>query len=90
LLDKSTTQCRSDSDCHSATFSACHENVCVDPHLLGAAGSSGCAGPNACVRCAPEAGTDFLNACTDSNCVPFDNAVRLKNLSADGGLKALP
>ncbi len=32
----------------------------------------------------------FLNACTGSRCVPFDNRARLQNLEADGGLKALP
>ena len=90
LVNKSTAQCSSDSDCHSSTYSLCQDSVCVDPRTVGAAGSTGCMGPNGCVPCAADAGVDFLNACTNSMCVPFDNATRLKNLSADGGRKPLP
>jgi hypothetical protein len=43
-----------------------------------------------CYRCLPHSTVEFLNACSDRSCVPFDNASRLLNLSADGKLKPLP
>src|SRR5258705_8514517 len=40
----------------------------VDPGCLGAAG---------CFKCEPAKTEEFLNACTDGQCTPFDNAARL-------------
>ncbi|MBX3225863.1 MAG: hypothetical protein KIT84_30200 [Labilithrix sp.] len=40
----------------------------VDPSCLGAEG---------CFTCEPTRTIDLLNACTDGQCAPFDNAARL-------------
>jgi hypothetical protein len=88
LIDKNAIQCVSDADCHVGSYSSCEQGVCVEPSAIG--GASACISSTGCFRCAPEAGTDFLNACTDAGCVSFDNASRLTNLAADGKLKPLP
>ena len=52
--------------------------------------SAPCQGPNGCFACAPASDHQFLSACSDSVCIPFDNRSRLKNLADDGSLKPLP
>ena len=49
-----------------------------------------CTGDKGCFSCTPMADVEFLGACTDATCVPFDNHSRLANLGADGFLKPLP
>lgn len=92
LIDKSAQQCERDSDCRVGSYSSCERGVCVDPAASGSsnAGAGGCAAATGCFRCTPDAGSEFLNACTDASCVPFDNAKRLTNSTADGKLKPLP
>jgi hypothetical protein len=90
LIDKNAIQCVSDADCHVGFYSSCQRGVCVDPSAVGGSGAGACMSPTGCFRCTPEAGTDFLNACTDAGCVSFDNAARLTNLADDGKLKPLP
>jgi len=48
-----------------------------------------CQIPGGCFRCTPSTNSEFLTACTDSTCIPFDNG-RLTNLNSDGTLKPLP
>jgi hypothetical protein len=48
------------------------------------------ANSGACYPCKPSTDPEFLNACTESTCVPFDDTVRVKNLPADGGLPEVP
>ena len=43
-----------------------------------------------CYPCTPTNSDQIANACTSANCVPFDDATRLANLTADGGLPPLP
>jgi len=43
----------------------------------------------ACYSCAPKTTPDFLNACTNSGCVPFDDT-RVTRLPPDGGLPPVP
>jgi hypothetical protein len=43
-----------------------------------------------CYACAPTETPQFLNACTNAACVPFDDVSRLANLLGDGGLPPLP
>ena len=43
-----------------------------------------------CYRCSPKTSVQFLNACTRSRCVPFDDHARLTNLTASGELPPLP
>lgn len=69
LLDRSATQCQSDSDC--ARFGAhpyCENSVCVDSGL----------GPDPCFYGTPQQPQDFENQCTTAGCFPFDNCGRLK------------
>ncbi len=55
----------------------------------GAGGQVNCDGPNGCYACKPTTLPQFLNHCTDSTCVPFDNAARLP-LYKNGTLPPLP
>ena len=48
-----------------------------------------CTGENECFSCEPVELTDFLNACTDGTCFPFDNAARLSRYN-NGDLPPLP
>jgi hypothetical protein len=48
-----------------------------------------CDGPNGCYSCPPKTGDQFLNACTGSQCSPFDNVARLP-LYNNGNLPAIP
>ena len=48
-----------------------------------------CDGPNGCYSCPPKTGNQFLNACTNSQCSPFDNVARLP-LYNNGNLPPIP
>ena len=48
-----------------------------------------CDGPSGCYSCPPKTGNQFLNACTNSQCSPFDNVARLP-LYNNGNLPAIP
>ena len=43
-----------------------------------------------CYACSPIETVQFLNACTNATCVPFDDSARLTRLFPDGGLPPLP
>jgi len=43
-----------------------------------------------CYACAPTEMPQFLNACTNAACVPFDDVKRLTHLLPKGGLPPLP
>src|SRR5882724_9357340 len=71
LIDKKADQCEVDADCvHFGGHPACQQGVCVATGL----------GPEGCVVAQPGAAktqSDYLNACSTSKCVPFDNCKRL-------------
>jgi hypothetical protein len=50
----------------------------------------GCVGPAGCFKCAPAKNDEFLNACTDGQCTPFDNTARLPLFKAGQPLTAVP
>lgn len=50
----------------------------------------GCAGPDGCYKCEPAKPIEFLNACTDRTCVPFDNKARLPLLEDGKPLPPVP
>lgn len=50
----------------------------------------GCVGPAGCFKCEPTKNDEFLNACTDGQCTPFDNAARLPLFKAGQPLPAVP
>jgi hypothetical protein len=69
VLDKSKVQCEIDADCnaHFEGHPVCQEGVCVDQGL----------GPAGCFLGTPTTQSEYLNACSTSKCVPFDNCARL-------------
>src|SRR5690349_3101961 len=71
VLDKDKTQCTADADCvHFGGHPSCQEGVCVASGL----------GPEDCVPDNPKVQktqSDYLNACSTSKCVPFDNCGKL-------------
>jgi len=59
----------------------------------GSGGSAGCEwdpDSGACYPCAPANDRQYLNACTESTCEPFDDKVRVTNLPSDGTLPSIP
>ena len=48
-----------------------------------------CQAASGCFQCTATTDQEIRSACTDSLCIPFDNA-RLTNLNLDGTLKPLP
>jgi len=68
LLDRSTTQCKTDDDCtRFGGHPLCQEGVCVASGL----------GPEGCFEGTPMTQSQFLNACSTAQNVPFDNCARL-------------
>ncbi|MDB5219128.1 MAG: hypothetical protein JWO86_7055 [Myxococcaceae bacterium] len=47
-------------------------------------------GPQGCFTCEPVQLDDFLNACTDGQCTPFDNVARLPLYKAGQALPPVP
>jgi hypothetical protein len=81
FLDSSSQQCSVNADCeHLGNHPFCQQGVCVQSNL----------GPEDCFFATatkqPTMQTDFLNQCTTSNFVKFDNCNRLNyKASADNG-----
>ncbi|HZU81778.1 MAG TPA: hypothetical protein VE987_02625 [Polyangiaceae bacterium] len=74
LADKNATQCQSDADC--AKFGShpyCQSGVCVPSGLS----------PSDCFFGSPQQPQDFLNQCSQAQCLSFDNCSRLG--LCDGG-----
>jgi hypothetical protein len=69
VLDREENQCNVNADCEKfGSFPTCSNHVCVASGL----------GPEGCVNTtSPKNQTDYLNACSTSKCVPFDNCTRL-------------
>lgn len=69
VLDREDKQCSVNADCEKfGGFPTCENSVCVASGL----------GPEGCVNTTnPTSQTDYLNACSTSKCVPFDNCARL-------------
>ena len=55
----------------------------------GTGGAPNCDGPNGCFSCPPTKNVEFLNACTDAQCSPFDDKARLP-LYNNGNLPPVP
>jgi hypothetical protein len=55
----------------------------------GTGGAPNCDGPNGCYSCKPTVDVQFLNACTNAQCSPFDNVARLP-LYNGGNLPPVP
>ncbi len=67
-LDTESTQCATDDDCvRFGTYPVCQEGVCVPSGL----------GPPGCYRGEASSEDQYLNQCTASQCIAFDNCARL-------------
>jgi hypothetical protein len=70
-LERDGVQCTTDGDCAKyqtgSTAVFCQEGVCVDSQLR----------PKGCFRGTPLSTAEYLNACTSSDEVPFDNCTLL-------------
>lgn len=53
-------------------------------------GTGGCEGPDGCFSCEPTTQVEYLNACTDAECVPYDNAQLEGLLLEDGSVPPVP
>lgn len=72
ILDNETTQCQVDADCERfGGHPYCQKGVCSE------------LGPDNCVADEPRTQSDYLNACSTSRCVPFDNCERLGLCTSD-------
>jgi hypothetical protein len=85
LLDRDATQCVTDSDCaHFAGNPVCQGGVCVASGL----------GPAGCFSGTPQQPADYLNQCSDSQCLSFDDCTHLGECGdasdVDGGLISPP
>ncbi|WNG56361.1 hypothetical protein F0U59_17520 [Archangium gephyra] len=68
VVDANANQCVTDADCVTLDSAAiCQEGVCVPSGL----------GPPGCFLGEPSSEEQFLNRCTNSQCIPFDNCARL-------------
>ncbi len=85
IVDRTSTQCASDTDCEQyGSHPFCKNGVCVPSGL----------GPPACFYGTPEQPQDFLNQCGTAECQAFDDCQRLGlcdgGVLRDGGLIAPP
>ena len=78
--------CTKDSEC-AALFGAASR--CDNGYCSGDPSCDQSVDGHACFSCPPTAHSEFLNACTDASCVPFDTK-RLTKLGPDGKLPPLP
>ena len=68
IIDKSETQCETDSDCeHFGGYPTCQAGVCVPSGL----------GPDGCYFGTPTAQDEFADQCTTAETMSFDNCGRL-------------
>jgi hypothetical protein len=95
FLDHDDQQCSADNQCSAFTDATCDPktHLCVtkttSSSSSGSAGGASCTGDDGCYACKPKTTDEFLNACTDAKCQPFDKK-RLTHLLPDGGLPPLP
>lgn len=89
MIESQDRQCEVDDDCSGFEDAVCDttNGVCI-PRDAGT--SSGCVGPDGCFSCEPEQPVEFLNACTEAECVPYDNAQIEHLLLEDGSVPPVP
>lgn len=93
LVEGASDQCKSDGECERFNNgSVCRDGVCVSDGGSGGTtgnGGGGSGGSGAtCFAGKPTKDVEYLNACTDADCEPFDNCERL-GLCAGDTLPAL-
>jgi hypothetical protein len=89
VVETSDAQCTQDSDCAPFNDAFCDvpNGVCIP---RGSTGTAACVGPDGCFACDPVEPVEILNACTDANCVPYDNAQIADLLEEDGSVPPVP
>lgn len=97
LLVSFKDECKADGDCASRGVAfRCVSGLCVTPPApsgdAGLTATSGCSGDDAgaCFACTPTNNSEVINACSSTQCTPFNNAARLTRLYSDGGLPPVP
>ena len=105
VVESQDRQCETDADCSGFADAVCDTagGVCVarevaGPSSTGTGGggggsgstSTGCDGPDGCFACEPDSQVEFLNACTDAACIPYDNGQLEGLLLEDGSVPPVP
>jgi hypothetical protein len=95
MVESRDRQCERDADCSGLEGAVCDVagGVCVPSASTTTSSSSssgGCEGPDGCYACAPETQVQFLEACTDAECIPYDNAQLEGLLEEDGSVPPVP
>ncbi len=89
VIESRDRQCEGDDDCASFDNATCDVSagVCVP---RGSTGSASCVGEDGCYACVPEQQEEYLNACTDAECLPYDNTQLQGLLLEDGSVPPVP
>lgn len=94
VIESRDRQCEQDEDCSGFVNATCDVagGVCVArvTTTSGSTGSAACAGADGCFACPPTTTEEFLNACTDVGCLPFDNTQLQGLLLEDGSVPPVP
>ncbi|MFO0553517.1 MAG: hypothetical protein U0271_34360 [Polyangiaceae bacterium] len=90
VIEQRDRQCERDADCASFGDARCDTSAGVCVPQGGAGGGDNCSGPDGCYSCAPVKPVEFLNACTDAQCIPYDNTPLQGLLEPDGSLPPVP
>ena len=70
----------------------CSSLLGLSDYKIGDAGPTSCNAnlTTQCFPCTPTTDPQFLNACTDAACVPFDDQARIAGFVPDGALPPVP
>lgn len=94
IIENRDRQCEKDEDCAGFGDATCETSsgICVarGGTTSGSTGSAVCVGPDDCFACEPTKTEEFLNACTDVACVPYDNSQLDGLLQEDGSVPPVP
>jgi hypothetical protein len=81
LLDHADSQCSTDGDCAQFPGAVCRGSFCVAGDVAPLDGG----GFDGCFAGTPQTNSDFVNACTSAQCIPFDNCATLGLCGPDAG-----
>lgn len=93
VVESRDRQCERDADCAGLENAVCDlaGGVCVpDSSTTTTTSSGGCEGPDGCYACPPQTQVQFLEACTDAECIPYDNTQLEGLLEPDGSVPPVP
>jgi hypothetical protein len=103
VVESPDRQCERDEDCAGFEGAVCDGGACVPRDAAttstgpgsgasssASSGTGGCEGDDGCFACEPTKQAEFLNACTNAACVPYDNAQLEGLLLPDGSVPPVP